>query len=199
MHYSRTLFISLIFAGFFSLPLQSQHHTDLVAATAPPFQTAIPVSVTHETPGEEHMLKHHRFSLLMYHNYLNIETAEGPHLLIIPALGLDYEYWINDHWGLGLHNDVVITHRIEHNMLSGRTYPFLTTLDGLWKPYKGLVFLLGPGMEFEEEQQVFFIRGGIEYEIELGHHWDFSPTIFYDNRKSAFNTCSIGLGFGKKF
>ncbi|MDX5345631.1 MAG: hypothetical protein LPJ89_07425 [Hymenobacteraceae bacterium] len=179
-----TLLVSLLQIS----EIRSQHATTL----------QLPATEEHLVTGE-HALKHNRLSLLMYHNYINIETLEGSHLIIIPALGFDYEFWFSENWGCGLHNDVVITHKIAHNMLSDRSYPFLTTLDGLWKPYKGLVFLLGPGLEIEHSEHLFFVRGGIEYEIEIGSHWDVCPTIFYDSRKSAFNTCSIGMGLGKRF
>ena len=59
--------------------------------------------------------------------------------------------------------------------------------------------LAGPGIELEKEENFYVVRTGLEYELELGSHWDVSPTIFYDSRIDAYDTFSIGIGIGKHF
>lgn len=150
-----------------------------------------------------HSFKHFRASAAMYHTYINTETAEGKKYLIVPSIGFDLEYWFSEKFGLGSHNDLeLISFEVEkegHTTLE-RENPLLLTLDALWKPYKGLVLLLGPGVEFEKTENLFVVRGGLEYEFELkSSHWDISPTIFYDSRRHAYDTFSFGLGVGKRF
>ncbi|MCX2740883.1 hypothetical protein [Pontibacter anaerobius] len=138
----------------------------------------------------------------MYHTYIATHTSEGKETLIVPSLGLDVEYWFNDKWGIGSHNDLeLINFEVERgdSRILERETPLLLTLDALWKPWKGLVLLAGPGIEFEKEENLFVVRGGVEYEIELGRHWDVAPTVFYDNRKNAYDTFSVGIGLGKRF
>lgn len=139
----------------------------------------------------------------MYHTYIRTETSGNKNYLIVPSLGLDVEYWFNGKWGLGSHNDLeLISFEVEEagHMSIERETPLMLTLDALWKPYKGFVFLFGPGVEFEKTDNLFVVRGGIEYEIELKKsHWDIAPTIFYDRRMDAYDTFSVGIGIGKRF
>jgi len=156
-----------------------------------------------QTAGSEHTFKHFRASAAMYHTYIKTESSTDKKYLIVPSLGFDLEYWFNDKFGLGSHNDLeLISFEVEkegHTTLE-RENPMLFTMDALWKPYKGLVLLLGPGVEFEKTENLFVVRGGLEYEFELkSSHWDISPTIFYDSRRHAYDTFSFGLGLGKRF
>jgi hypothetical protein len=154
-----------------------------------------------QQPTEVHEFKHWRIGAMMYHTYIGTRTTEGVEKLIVPSLGLDLEYWFNETWGIGSHNDIeLISFEVERgseNFLQRET-PLLLTLDALWKPWKGLVLLGGPGIELEPEENLFVFRVGLEYEIEIGSHWDLAPTIFYDKRANAYDTFSMGIGIGKR-
>ena len=156
----------------------------------------------HSSAEEAHPFKHFRAGLMMYHTYIGVETVEGKELLIVPSVGLDLEYWFNKSWGVGSHNDLeLINFEVEkgESHVIERETPLLLTLDVLWRPWKGLVFLAGPGVEFEPEENLFVMRAGLEYELELKSHWDVAPSMFYDSRKGAYDTFSIGIGIGKRF
>lgn len=155
-----------------------------------------------ETAGRPHQaFPHHRVALLIGHTHVPA-NAEGKGMLI-PSWGLDYEYWFNATWGLGLHTDLELqTFIIEHSgeELLERDYPLVLTVDALYKPWKGLVIQLGPGYEIERNENFYLVRFGLEYEIELGQqHWDVCPSVFYDTRFDAYDTWSIALGVGKRF
>lgn len=163
----------------------------------------------HETPAQTldqhagtHEFKHWRVGAMMYHTYIGTRTSDGMGTLIVPSLGLDLEYWFNEKWGIGSHNDIeLISFEVERgreNFLRRET-PVLLTVDALWKPWKGLVLLAGPGIEIEPNENLFVFRAGLEYEIEFGTHWDIAPTIFYDNRADAYDTFSMGIGIGRRF
>ena len=153
-------------------------------------------------PGKAHDLKPWRVSAAIYHTYIGTRTAQGNQKLIVPSLGLDVEYWFSEKWGIGSHNDLeLISFEVEHNnevFLQSET-PLLLTVDALWRPWKGLVLLAGPGIELEKNENLFVFRGGLEYEIEIGAHWDIAPTVFYDSRRNAYDTFSVGIGIGKRF
>lgn len=126
-------------------------------------------------------------------------TAER---VFIPSWGLDLEYWFDRQWGLGLHSDIeiasfVIQRGAEEQVV--RAYPLIATLDLLWKPWKGLAFQFGPGVEFEKTENLWVLRTGVEYEIELGHHWDLAPVFFYDTRFEAYDAWTMGLGVGYRW
>jgi hypothetical protein len=153
-----------------------------------------------QEPAKEHDTKHFRIAALIGHTF--VPAGQSQEHLVIPSWGLDLEYWFNERWGIGLHNDLEIQEFIieqENDELLERDYPLVLTLDALYKPWKGLVFQVGAGYEIEKTEDFFLARVGIEYEFEIGNHWDVSPMFFYDYRFEANDTWSFGLGIGKRF
>ena len=67
----------------------------------------------------------------------------------------------------------------EHEESFEREYPIVITADLLYNPWKDLVVFGGLGMEFDSNQNFFVHRIGIEYEVPIAGHWDFSPSLFY--------------------
>lgn len=192
---NKVYFLAILFIGLsFSLAAQ-EHHKEHQEGTH------------HEKPStdkhhEQEKTKHFRVGFGMFHTYIGTTTTEGEQTIIVPSVGLDIEYWINHHWGLGFHNDLEIESFIieeNHEETIIKEYPTLVTFDALWHPWKGLVLVAGFGIEFERQENLQVARLGLEYEIEFGHHWDVFPTVFYDSRKDAHNTFSVGLGIGKRF
>ena len=143
---------------------------------------------------------HFRGAVFISHTFIP-SIAKGERIAI-PSYGLDLEYWFNHDWGLGLHNDLELETFIieqDHEEFLEREYPLVSTLDLLYRPWKGIVFQIGPGIEIDRNKTFYLLRLGVEYEIELGHHWDLYPTFFYDTREDAYTTISVGLGVGKRF
>ena len=176
-------------AVLFTLLLLPVHVTSLLAQH----------SIKHAEVSHEIHPKHWRVAGLIGHTL--IPSAQEH--VFIPSWGLDLEYWPRQTLGIGLHSDVEIEQFIiiegpEEEAIE-RVTPIVCTLDLLWKPWKGLVFVLGPGIEFEEDQQFTLLRTGIEYEVEIGHHFDIAPAIMYDDRLDGYHTWSIMLGVGKRF
>jgi hypothetical protein len=155
---------------------------------------------SHREDESHRSFPHFRVAALIGHTLIPEEHA-GKNF-VIPSWGLDLEYWFGPYWGLGLHNDLEIETFVILNGAEGdleRRYPLVTTLDLLYKPWKGLVLQFGPGIEFEPSENFALLRVGIEYEFELTHHWDIAPTFFYDTRLSEYQTWSLALGVGKRF
>jgi hypothetical protein len=147
--------------------------------------------------------KHFRISPVLSHTYIPEATSEGKKNIIAPSIGLDIEYWMNEKWGIGLHNDMeLMNFEIEkdENLFIEREYPIVLTLDGLWKFHKEWVLVVGSGIEIEKNKSLFIVRTGLEYEIEFGKHWDVSPSVLYDYRSENYGgTFSVGIGIGKRF
>ncbi|NND14884.1 MAG: hypothetical protein HKN89_01005 [Eudoraea sp.] len=141
-----------------------------------------------------------RTSLTIAHTYLPKNTVEGAKNIILPTVALDFEYWMNHTWGVGLHNDLELLNfevkESDDQIYIEREFPVLVTLDGLFSPTSGVVLFAGPGIEFERNKNYFVFRGGIELEIPISEHWDLAPMLFYDMRNRAYNTITIGLGVG---
>ena len=151
---------------------------------------------------EHHKKGFFRVSASLGHTYLPKDTRVGMDVAVLPSLGLDVEYWFNHKIGLGLHNDLELLNfqvREENDIIIDRDYPVLITLDLMYQPMKRLTLYFGPGMELEKSEDFFVTRIGMEYEIDISKGWDVHPVLFYDVRKGAYDTVSLGIGFGKRF
>jgi len=160
------------------------------------------VAQEHENENEHESFKHFRISPVISHTFIPTTTVEGDETVIVPTIGLDLEYWLNEKWGIGLHNDLELeTFEIEkeEGIFIEKEFPLVLTLDALYKYDEHWVFVLGTGVEFEKNENLFIMRAGVEYEIEFGNHWDVSPTIVYDHRSDSSSTWGIGIGIGKRF
>ena len=152
--------------------------------------------------GEEVKLPPFRIALLLGHTLIPEQHAQEN--FFIPSWGLDIEYWFSNKIGLGVHNDleletfIILDEGGEMDEIE-RVSPLVMTLDLLYKPWRGLVLQLGPGIEIEKDESYSLFRTGIEYEIEINHHWDLAPTVFYDSRFDGYHTWSIALGVGRRF
>jgi hypothetical protein len=150
--------------------------------------------------GTELDWPHFRAAIVLGHTLIPVEQTQDH--IFIPSWGLDIEYWNSPHWGLGLHADIEIESFIilaEDGEEIERINPVVLTLDALHRLPSGLVFVVGPGVELERSRAYALFRLGLEYEIELPHHYDLAPTVFYDHRFDGYTTWSIGLGVGKRF
>ena len=155
----------------------------------------------HPADDNGHDFRHFRIAPLIGHTF--VPAGHSREYLAIPSWGLDLEYWFNPAWGIGLHNDLelqsfIIERPIGEEVLE-REFPLVTTIDLLYKPWGGLVLMGGPGYEFEATRSFFLFRLGVEYEFELGNHWDLAPSFFYDSREQEYDTWSFALGVGKRF
>ena len=112
------------------------------------FFSAIVVAQEHSTNStqdpEIHEFRNFRMSVVLYHTYIGTKTSDGKKMLIVPSVGLDLEYWFNQKWGIGSHNDLELVN-FEVEEIGGtfieRETPVLFTLNALWKPWY-FVFLL---------------------------------------------------------
>ena len=161
------------------------------------------VIVTSQEHENEHgNFKHFRISPVISHTFIPTNTSEGDKTVIVPTFGLDLEYWVNEKWGFGFHNDLELeTFEIEkeHELFVEKEFPLVLTFDALYKFKKHFVLVVGTGIEFEKNEDLFIIRAGLEYEVEFGNHWDVSPTVIYDHRSNSSSTWGIGIGIGKRF
>jgi hypothetical protein len=143
---------------------------------------------------------HFRAAILIGHTLITPENVNTR--LFVPSWGLDLEYWPTHKFGVGLHSDIELQDFVvldEDQEEIERKEPFIITLDGLYRPWKGLVLMGGPGIEIEKNETFNLFRIGVEYEVKVSHIWDLFPTFFYDHRLDGYSTISIGLGVGAHF
>ena len=124
---------------------------------------------------------------------------KGLNNVMVPSWGLDLEYWFNEQWGIGFHNDIEIETFIiknSKNEVVERVNPLVFTLDMLYHFGNGFVLTLGPGVEIEKEESYYLGRIGIEYEKDINKSFYVLPNIFLDQRFDGYNTWNVGLGIG---
>jgi len=102
---------------------------------------------------EQSTLSPHRVALMIAHTNVPLAgTGTQNSGIIVPSWGLDYEYWIDHQWAIGLHNDMEIaTYVIEEHEGKEieRERPIIVSLVGLFKPTHHIILLAGFGRELE--------------------------------------------------
>src|SRR5262245_61268563 len=72
----------------------------------------INIGYAHETEKKEEVSQKgtHRISLVLGHSHLNQGVQENGKTgwKAIPSTGIDYDYWISNHWAIGVQTDIMI-------------------------------------------------------------------------------------------
>ena len=153
--------------------------------------------------SETQPLNHHRVSLIIGHGHVfGAETTSGGNIVTIPTWGIDYSYWINHNYGVGLKSDIeIINYVVEDSEgeFIDRSNPVIVSIIFLYHTRKGWNFLTGPGIEFEEHENLFIYRVGAGYEVHIPNDWDFAPEIIFDIKEKGIGSFTWGIGVGKSF
>jgi hypothetical protein len=117
----------------------------------------------------------------------------------VPSWGFDYNYWITEHWAIGLHTDIMIEDfsvkdKGEDDKVIERTKPFAAVPAAVFKPKEHSSFIIGMGAEFASEGNFALTRLGYEYGWELPKLWELSAGLTYDIKWNVYDTWVMGLG-----
>ena len=101
--------------------------------------------------------------------------------------GLDYEYRLNQLWGLAAlfdnaGDDIQTT---------------VVAVGAMLHPVGGLRLQAAPGLDFHGSKEEFVIRFGVLYDFHLGN-WTLGPATYLDVLE-AKESLIFGLGFGRGF
>lgn len=188
------------------MPINSKSYYSIFLVVLFLFSTKAQLFAQDHSETENHGdIVHHRIALMIGHTHVPKavqSTTGGSGTIIVPSWGLNYDYWFSNAWALGLHMDMEIaTYIIEDNTGTAleRERPIIISIVGTYKPWKGLMLGVGFGKEFEPHHDFWVYRFGVEYEIEIGHHWDIAPALVFDVKEDLYDSWTIGLGVGKRF
>lgn len=154
--------------------------------------------------SEHHEFKPWRLGMGIGQSILPSGTQSGTNVrvVVIPTISLDLLYWFNRKFGIGLLNELeIISYVIEspnHNELE-REYPFQIVLVGMYKIKNGPGLYFGPGIEIEKHENFYIFKVGIDYELELGNHWDVTPALYYFNKDGTLGGIGVAVVFGRRF
>lgn len=146
----------------------------------------------------------HSISFVMANAFMpNSFADETNDMLIVPVFGLNYDYQINGHWGLGFHSDILLQqfkiekHGSEEELI--RENPIALCAMVFYKPNHHWKILAGYGMEFEKHENLKIIRAGLEYGIELPKNWELAFLLEFDYKINTYWSIVPGIGFSKRF
>ena len=158
--------------------------------------------------NEDSFQPHHSISFIISHTQISqgVQSDGNRKWLSLPSWGVNYNYYFQPKWAIGLHNDIIVEDFVveEHLKSSNsttleRSYPIASALVGSFKPGKHFAFLVGAGGEFAHTGNFFLIRAGIEYSTHITKSWELNAVLANDYKLNAYNSWAIGLGITKQF
>jgi hypothetical protein len=154
-----------------------------------------------ENESEQGEGKIHKIAVVF--GYTNIPSAfeEGDETksVFVPTIGLDYFIQFAEGWKIGAVLDLELNNYLvnfNREPLERKKALVTGILVGYEFENKWSI-LLGPGIEFEKNKNLFILRASIEREFELGENWGLFPSINYDF-KEEYSTWSINIGISKR-
>jgi len=152
----------------------------------------------------EHNDGFHRLTMVVGYTFIdNSFTDQTDDILIVPAFGLNYDYFFKGVWGLGLHTDVLLQQfNVEEknsNEVLIRENPIAVCGMLLYKTHHKWTLFSGYGIEFENHENIQLIRIGGEFGIELRADWELGFTLEFDIKPGAYNSLLFGVDFSKFF
>lgn len=163
---------------------------------------------------DEH--KKHAISASVNHTMIfnALKDGDNPANITLPSFGLNYSYFINEKWIIGLHSDIIIedfvvkesTSRSSDDDHGGgviqgieRGTPIAACIVGIYKPIPYLGLLAGLGREFSSHEDFTVIRFGMEVPYHLPKNWELFGVLTYDINIDAYQSLTYGIGIGKMF
>ena len=170
----------------------------------------------HEQEIEQHQShhKHHALSGSINHTVIfsGIKNGEAQTSVFLPSFGLNYTYFFNNKWGLGLHNDIILEDFLvkgestndpttrnnnEEVAVIERGRPISMAVMGVYKVIPNLGVMAGAGIEFSSHEDYAIVRFGLEAPFHLPKNWEVFGTITYDIMIDAYTSLTYGIGLVK--
>ena len=171
-------------------------------------------SDSNEAHSKSH--KKHLISASINHTIIFSGVKDGStSSLTLPSFGLNYTYFFNEKWAIGLHNDIILedflvkersnpglfsnSEQNEEISVIERGNPISAAIMAIYKPLPFLGLMAGAGREFSSHQDYTVIRFGIETPIHLPKNWELFGVLTYDINIDAYESLTYGIGIGKLF
>ncbi len=128
------------------------------------------------------------------------EEGNKEDAVFVPTIGLDFFYYINHRWSVGLIADLELgDYIVDFNKEDlNREGALIISLLAGYELLPHWAVLIGGGVEFEENKNLAVLKVGTEYEFEFSKGWSLAPSTFFDF-KEDFNTWSVAIAIGKRF
>jgi hypothetical protein len=154
-----------------------------------------------ENESEQVEGKIHKIALVFGYTHIPsaFEAGDEHKSVFVPTIGVDYFVQFAKGWKLGAVLDLELgNYLVDFNRKELERESALVTGILVGYEFKNRwSFLLGPGIEFEKNKNLFILRASVEYEFELGENWGLFPSINYDF-KEEYDTWSVNIGVSKR-
>ncbi len=171
---------------------------------------------SHNSSAHHESHKKHLISASINHTVIFSAVKDGKSTsnISLPSFGLNYTYFFNDKWALGLHNDIIIEdfvvkdsdskngddgHGNDEIAVIERGTPISSCFMLIYKPIPYLGIMAGVGREFSSHEDFTVIRFGFEAPYHLPRNWEIFGVLTYDINIGAYQSLTYGIGLGKLF
>jgi len=123
------------------------------------------------------------------------EDGKTKKVLIVPTLGLDYDYKFSEKIAIGLQNDIELSSYYvekDHEEVLEREYAFVSALVFIWEPIPWLALFAGPGYEFEQHEGLLVGKIGADFIKRFENDWGVAATLSVDI-KEVNTSASFGI------
>ena len=154
---------------------------------------------THESSDVHSVLGARLTAIIGYSLIDNSFLPESNDILIVPTIGLNFDYYLTEKSGMGFHSDILLqqfkvqSHNGQKEIV--RENPVTLAAMGLFKPHEKWTVILGYGVELEKNESFQLIRIGGEYGIPLPKHWEVVVSMEYDYKINNYSVVMFGMGF----
>lgn len=157
------------------------------------------ISIAQESEEEEHIPKI-RAAIMMANSHVPHAVEGDKSVAIIPTWGMDIDYYFHPRWSVAFQTDIKLqTFQVEDGeTLLERSFPFSTALVMHYHALRHWSFYLGPGYEFEKNENLTFFRLGSEYSFEITESFEIALNLVYENKKEIYNSWTFGIAFNKR-
>ena len=146
--------------------------------------------------NEHEKIRHHWINLFTGYTIINEAISEnGKELIIVPTLGLDYEYKINRRMSLAWANDLELGSYVVEKGSSEeliRSYAFVSAVVFAYELFPFWGVFAGPGYEFEENESFYVTKVGTEFIKEFEGGWNVALSLSVDI-KEVNTSSAIGI------
>lgn len=155
----------------------------------------------HDQHEEVHPSTYHKLSLVMANSLITNSVDRNNEILIVPTFGVNYDYWFQRKWAIGLHTDLVLQQykvELHHDeRILERENPVALCAMVSYQIIPRWAIMGGYGIELERNENINLFRFGLEYGIPLKDHWELAFTLEYDHKIKAYSSVMFGVVFSK--
>jgi hypothetical protein len=160
---------------------------------------SVSLKAQHEIDDKFSDPHHHRHPLraavLLGHGMVPEVGGEG--IYFVPTWGIDLDYHLSDYWSIGWHSDVELENYViitDNGTELEIETPMISTLDIFYRLNHNLIVGIGPGLTKENTEIKTLIRLGLEAEVPLNDRWEWTPTLYLDQRVDGHSVWTFAVG-----